>query len=275
MQSEVTVIIPNLNGAQYLNDSIKSVINQDYPCEILVIDNGSTDSSLQILKELHKNFSNVNFLVEPRKSISMALNLGISKAKTEYIARLDSDDVMVENRISSQLKQIKYRDDIILVGSNIILIDENGHDIGIRKYPSEDYKIKNALIYKNPIAHPAVLMKRKYVLACGGYNPRFDGVEDLDLWLRLKEYGAFCSAELPLTKYRIHQNQETQKSNLYRKELKLRFEYLRVNPIRLKISTLLRLLDLLFMSVNFTGHRTLLRVLKERLKQCKSILKSN
>lgn len=255
---QVTILIPNLNGGKFLEESIESACSQTYPCKVLVIDNGSSDSSIQILEKLRQKHKHLDFIIELKPGISAALNAGIEKVRTRYLARLDSDDLMVSTRIEEQLKVISQDPSVILVGSNLECIDASGNLLRVIKYPEENLHIKKQLHVKNPIAHPSVLVITDNVKLVGKYRSKFDGAEDLDLWLRLQELGDFYNIQRTLTKYRIHSDQSTKQNNFYKVELYVRKSFLFKNPRTFKLSDLVRLLDLTLMSRNMRIHRAIL-----------------
>ena len=105
MTKLVTVVVPNFNGANYLRDSIDSVLAQDYTnLEVIVVDDGSTDASITILESYA---GNITLVKQSNKGSAAARNSGISQAKGEFIALLDSDDVWIENKLSTQMSLLE------------------------------------------------------------------------------------------------------------------------------------------------------------------------
>ena len=104
MKIKISAIIPTFNRVNYLQRSISSILNQTYPVdEIIVVDNSSTDNTINFIK---KNFDNIKILVETQKGVSYARNLGIAKAKNDWIAFLDSDDEWMKDKIKKQVEFI-------------------------------------------------------------------------------------------------------------------------------------------------------------------------
>ena len=259
----VTVLIPNLNGCRYLRESVLSALRQDYFCDVLVVDNGSSDDSLKILNELENKFSNFRYIVESKRGIVQALNTGLKNISTDYVARLDSDDIMKPNRISKQINCFSENTSLILLGSAIENIDECGNLKSITKYPGRHELILKSLQYRNTFAHPSVMFKTNIVKQVGLYRSEFEGAEDLDLWLRLINKGQLGNIDEPLTKYRIHSNQVTLLNNYYKIELKVRINWL-INNYRYNdglnyLLIALRLIDLFLVSRNFKLHRKLIK----------------
>lgn len=105
MDALVSVVIPNYNGSLYLNEAVSSVIEQDYEnIEIIVIDDGSSDNSVELLKEFGPK---IQLIVIKNSGASTARNIGISAANGDYIAFLDSDDIWVTNKLRLQMEYMK------------------------------------------------------------------------------------------------------------------------------------------------------------------------
>jgi glycosyltransferase involved in cell wall biosynthesis len=150
--------------------------------------------------------------------IVSALNLGIESSQSEFIARMDSDDVVINGRFGAQKKFLISHPEYVLVGSNIKIIDKYGNFLGIRYFPNKNSSIKEMLYYYNPIAHPAVMYRRTSIIKVGSYRAGTDGFEDYDLWLKLIEVGKFKNLMRVYLSYRVHSNQFSfvQKGSLLR-----------------------------------------------------------
>lgn len=221
----VSVLIPVLNGERFLQSALDSVILQSKVTEIVVVDNGSSDKTLHILDSYKRLDSRIKVYECPLRGISNALNLGLSVANGNFIARLDADDVMTPHRIELQMNLFRDNPEIVLLASQIGYIDEGGMGLGISKYPNGRLSLMKHFVLRNPIAHPSVIFKKEAALLAGGYNPAYEGAEDLDLWIRISSLGdIFVSSEI-LTLYRKHQEQVSFKNNNYKSELKLRLDY--------------------------------------------------
>jgi glycosyltransferase involved in cell wall biosynthesis len=253
-KAEVTILIPNLNGAEFLERAIQSSLKQGGNIKILIVDNGSNDRSREILDFYSHNEENVSFLIEEQRGISHALNKGIRAISTPYIARLDADDEMLPNRIVRQLAFLQENAEHVLVGSQLQFMDKNGSCISSSIYPTSSDEVRLALAYMNPIAHPSVMFRRDAVEKVGLYNSEFDGAEDLELWIRLIEVGKIANINESLTRYRLHSEQVSVTNNLYLVELRVRFGtissimYSKHLSLLWKLLYLLRIADLLLLS---------------------------
>lgn len=267
--SRVTILIPNLNGEIFLRAALDSCIRQTYKPLIIVVDNGSRDASLEILQEYASEYSYLTFFSYPIRGISNALNYGLSKVSSEFIARLDSDDYMEADRIEIQLKFMDRNSSTHVVGSQVSFIDSDGLRNGESRYPLNSDTVKSALAYMNPLAHPSVMIRTSALKNVGGYRPIYDGAEDYDLWLRMSEFGEISNLPETLTNYRQHSEQTSQQNNLAFNEFTARLGSLsRILKRRdlnglFKFLYITRLIDLLFVRQEITFHRKLFRYLRK------------
>ena len=200
---------------------------------------------------MEKMHGNVKFISEEEKGISSALNLGLSQIDTKYVARLDADDEMVEDRILRQVAYLEENPKCMVVGSQLIYINAQGIEIGQSSYPELQVKLIRSFAFSNPIAHPAVMFRRDDILRLGSYNPKMNGAEDLDLWLRCINAGGIANLSLLLTRYRQHDLQISRSKQSLSAEVRIRTKVM-LNPIGLKhfsgfnyILNLLKLLELI------------------------------
>jgi glycosyltransferase involved in cell wall biosynthesis len=222
MNPDISVLIPVLNSELYLETCLQSIFVQDSNFEIILVDNGSTDNSLKIAARLAAEDSRLKIVHCSQKGIANALNMGLDFCSAQYVARIDSDDCMLPGRLKRQLAVALDDPDIVLVTSQIEYIDTNGMTSGTSNYPVGFLERSYYFSFMNPIAHPAVFFKLSTVLDLGGYNSKYEGAEDLDLWTRLAGTGKIFSQNEVLTQYRIHNQQVSIQSDLYDRELYFR-----------------------------------------------------
>ncbi len=208
---EVTVIIPVYNAEKYIRKSLNSILNQTLKnIEILVIEDCSTDNSLIIIQELQQSDDRVKIIKNStNKGIVYGLNAGLDLASSDYIARMDADDIAYPERFEKQLHYLRQHTDTILVGTNMELIDDRENHISFREYPQHHAEIIAALFDRSPFGHPTVMFKKSAVIEIGGYREEFKTCEDYDLWLRLRNKGKFANLQETLLKYRVHNDQIT------------------------------------------------------------------
>jgi glycosyltransferase involved in cell wall biosynthesis len=217
----VTVLIPARNSQDFIAESLLSAIKQDHIAEILVVINDSSDNTERIVEELSYSFPKIRYINTQVPGIANALNTGIQQIETEYIARLDADDVMVENRIAKQVEFMRAYPKVDVLGSQLQYISSNGNRMGQSKYPTLPFSISIYLSFGNPIAHPSVLM-RTSSLPQNPYKMEFEGVEDLALWIELAKSNNLANLDEYLTKYRQHANQVSISPKLKYQEIQLR-----------------------------------------------------
>ena len=203
----ISVLLPVHRLDPHLGQAINSVLAQTFgEFELLIIANGPHREKLLI--ELKTRFCDprIRWLCSPVPQLAHALNLGLSEARYDWVARMDGDDVCYPERLALQLQYATRHPEIDVLGCEVTLIDETNREIGVWPRPQADAEIKALLGWKNPMCHPSVLMKKSTVLAVGGYNAGFQS-EDFDLWLRLARRDAvFHNLPSRLLKYRRHSN---------------------------------------------------------------------
>jgi len=198
--------MPVYNAENYLDESISSILNQTLKdFEFIIINDGSKDNSLKIIKEYQKQDKRI-ILIKNLKNLGLqkTLNKGLKQAKGKYIARMDADDISLPNRFEVQYNYLEKHLEIFLVGSSAIVIDENGNRLGVFKKFNNPKKIKKKLEKTNCIIHPSIMFRntREFL-----YREKFKTSEDYDFYLQLLISGKRIT-NLPnfLLKYRITKN---------------------------------------------------------------------
>jgi GT2 family glycosyltransferase len=201
----VSVIMPAYNAERWLEEAVESICRQTEPnFELLVIDDGSTDRTPEILTQVAHQDSRVRVFHRPHLGLCAALNFGMSAAQAPLIARLDADDIAHAERLGRQADFLDRHPDVGVVGSWAREIDEDGHPLGERRPPSEPNEIDTALQRGNPMIHSAIMARAELVRRVGGYRPAFEAAEDYDLWLRLAEETRLANLCEILIDYRVH-----------------------------------------------------------------------
>lgn len=200
----ITVAIPVFNGEKYIRESIQSVLDQTYPdFELIISNDGSTDATMEI----------VNSFQDPRikviddgmhKGLATRLNEQIAMARGKYFARMDADDVMLPLRLECQMSFVMEHPETDVLGSSVVVIDENGKKIGYRGAFDRDISyIPNGTLFSlvNTFMHPTVFGKTEWFREYY-YNPACEGCEDMDLWIRSIKKSTFYAISTPLLLYR-------------------------------------------------------------------------
>lgn len=208
---KISVIIPSYNQQEYLADSIESVLTQTVkPHEIIVVDDGSTDSSLEIARKYP-----VTVIQQVNKGLSSARNTGIMNATGDYCFFLDADDIILESCLDI-IDQAAEQTKCDIVAPSFKEFGLSNRPVILGAVPTlEDFKTANRLPYFCAI-------KRSVLLECGGYSPRMTwGWEDYAIWFDLIGRGkTVCVIQIPLVLYRIKANSMIHTANLHADELK-------------------------------------------------------
>lgn len=206
MNKKISVLLSVKDGERFVSETIKSILKQTYQdFELIIVVNCSTDNTLQIVKSFEDK--RIKILESNICQLNYNLNLALSHAEGDYIARIDADDIASPERLELQMEALE-EGNYNVVGSNIVYINEKNEVIGQMNYPEHDEDIRKKIIYKAVIAHPSILCKKENLLQVGGYlGGRY--AQDLDLWIRLMrdKNTKFYNVQKPLLRYRIHSQQ--------------------------------------------------------------------
>ncbi len=178
------------NGENNLNASIESILKQTFKdFEFIIIDDGSTDNSLQIISEYASFDKRIAIIQHENLGLTKSLNIGIKKAKGTYIARQDADDISEINRFELQAKYLDQHENVILVGCDYNVIgDDDKHLVTI--FSSEIKSIEKKLRRTNPFCHGSIMFKRLIDGCPVHYNNYYVRSQDYDLICRMTDYGS-------------------------------------------------------------------------------------
>lgn len=207
----VSVVMPVYNGEKYLAEAIKSILNQTYKnFEFIIVDDGSTDRSAEIIQKYAKKDKRVMYLKNPKNlRICKTLNRGIKAAKGKYIARMDADDWSYPYRLDKQVRFMEENQDVVVSGGTMDVCDMSLNKLNERQYNLTDRDIRNKLFFWSPFCHGTTIYRKKEFLKSGGYDPHFDKAQDYDLWFRLGKLGKFANLSAPLYKMRVNTKSST------------------------------------------------------------------
>lgn len=201
----VSVICSVCNGEAYLEESLQSILHQTFgDFELLVVDDGSTDGTPALLEQTAARDPRVRVFRQETQGLTRTLNILLEKARGEYVARQDDDDVSWPERLARQVGFLDGHPRCAAVGSRYVSIDEKGRRIARSRVPVSDAAIKRALLTHNVIAHSSALYRRKAVLAEGGYDTVYRTAQDYDLWCRLALKHELANLTTPLLSRRRH-----------------------------------------------------------------------
>lgn len=208
----VSVLIPFLNVDKYLFHCLEGVLCQtgvDLQV-VLVHDSGLSSDSLNYLNDFLSK-KNVNYLLvkAEKRGMALALNTGLNACIYEFVARVDSDDIMLPNRLQSQVQYLASNQRVVAIGGQLEFILEDGSPATPRysNYPTGVDVVREAFERGCYVAHPAITFRKSSVLELGGYREDFKFAEDYDLWLRILDVGDIDNLPFPVTQYRQHSGQ--------------------------------------------------------------------
>lgn len=216
----VTVITPTYNRASFLEETILSVLNQDYKnIEYIVLDDGSTDDTIKILKKFsrkivwksHENIGEVR-----------TVNKGFLMAHGDIVAVVNSDDPLLAKAVSSMVGVFTKNPKIIVAYPDWIKIDEKGKEI--EKVKTPEYNYGYMLRKHDNITGPGTFFKRKIINTLKGRDTQFKYVSDYDFWLRAGLIGDFVRVPKFLATSRVHPEQAT----IADRGFKMAMEHIRV-----------------------------------------------
>lgn len=202
----ISVLMPVYNAESYLAAAVESILAQTWQdFEFLIMDDGSSDRTPQILQAYAQNDPRIHVYQSQNQGVSAARNSLLQKARGEYVAVMDADDIALPHRLAAQIHYLDHHPEIVCVGGSHDLIDEQGRFLTTLKLPETDEQIQAlALAGHGSICHPCACMRRSPVLQVGGYDERLKSAHDLDLWLKLGEVGQLTNLPEVVLQYRIH-----------------------------------------------------------------------
>ena len=208
----VSVILPVLNAASTLGESLRSIANQSFrDFEVIAIDDGSSDDSVRILREFADTDQRLIVVSRPNKGLVATLNEGIQLARGPWLARMDADDIALPDRFAVQLAQLQVQGADFCGG----WVECFGQRSGCWRYPVSHEACKAHALFDVPFAHPTVIGRTDAFLSLG-YDAFYERAEDYDLWHRALLAGyRFTNVPAVVLRYRVSSKQT---STLYADE---------------------------------------------------------
>jgi glycosyltransferase involved in cell wall biosynthesis len=202
----VTIVTPSFNQAGFLEETIQSVLNQTYPSiEYIVIDGGSTDGSLDIIKKYESRLS--NWVSEKDNGQTDAINKGFLKAKGEILAWLNSDDTLLPNTVAEAVDFLNAHPETGLVYGNANYIDEKSKVIG--KFPAAQTDLARLRRGYVHIPQQASFFRESLWDRVGPLDPNFFFAMDYDLWVRLAKISELKYVPNTWANFRLHSGAKT------------------------------------------------------------------
>lgn len=217
----VSIVMPSFNEALEVVraslDSVRAQTMGDFEC--IVVDE-STEAHLAEACRGYCERDERFIYIHPSERLGLArsLNLGLSRARGELVARFDSDDLCAPDRLALQVAYLDAHREVCVVGGALEIMDEDRATLAHRQYPISHRDIARGMQMTTTVAHPTVMFRRTLVDLHGGYNPDFRFSEDLDLWLRwINADVVFANLPQTLVRYRqqnTHRNHHHWRYNL-------------------------------------------------------------
>ena len=196
MNYSVLMSVYYKENPEWLDESINSMFNQTAKTnDFVLIEDGKLTPKLdKVVEKYEKKYPHIFRIIKLDKNegLGSALSIGVKECKNELIARMDSDDISIPNRMKIQLEYIKNHDDIDLLGSwHTEFLDNIDNVTAIKKLPENHEDIVKYSKYRNPFSHSSIIFKKHSLLKAGNYRT-YHLVEDYDMWIRMIQNGCKC-----------------------------------------------------------------------------------
>lgn len=204
----VSIVIPCYNHEGFVQDAIQSVVDQTYRnIELIIIDDGSKDSSVAKIEEMiglcEHRFVKFEFRSRPNKGLSSTLNEAIEWCRGEYYSAIASDDIMLKDKTADQVDYLNNNQNIVALFSGVIKIDENKNKISPHLGEDEYYDFKKLVMHNFNLPAPTQMIRLDILRKTGGYDDSLF-IEDWFMWLKLSAYGDIFYKKDILALYRMH-----------------------------------------------------------------------
>lgn len=221
---KISVLIPVYNGQRYIKETIKSVLNQTFDdYEIIVIDDGSDDSTLKVVNSLKEKKIRVMKHKENRGQ-GTALNTGLKNAKGDYVQYLDCDDVLVNFKFDVHSKLLDLNKDVAMIYSDGWKMNEKGEIFGYLSSNIADIEI---LKRRNYIIASTVMFRKSVIETIEGFPEDLEAALDWDMWLRICERFSSVYTPFPTLLYRVRDDSKSAISKKTRKIERTRKEVIK------------------------------------------------
>ncbi|ALO36457.1 hypothetical protein CMT41_18200 [Colwellia sp. MT41] len=205
LKNNVSVIIPAFNAEKTLKRAFLSTLEQGIDNEVIIINDKSSDKTLEIANYLADKYKNIIVLDnEVNIGVSATRNRGISIAKGEYVAFLDADDIWLPLKLQKQLEVFKLTPNCVLVSCDCLQVSPSGKALKrghINKPPVTGTHAWITLLKYNFMPTPTVVTKTDLALKFGGFDQKYKIAEDLDLWIKIAKEGSVAIVEEVLVHY--------------------------------------------------------------------------
>jgi glycosyltransferase involved in cell wall biosynthesis len=204
-EPRIAVVLPVYNGEMYVREAIQSVLDQTFTDFLLfVIDDGSTDRTLEIVS----SFTDARLQIirfPAHRGLVSALNAGIRESRSEFIARMDADDICMPQRFERQVRFLETHPGVSICGT---WMREFGARVALSRPPTDPEQVRAGTFFGWVMNHPTMMMRRPFLQQFGpAYNEKFRHVEDLEFLIRASEVTRLANIPEFLMRYRTHDRQ--------------------------------------------------------------------
>lgn len=231
MTTTITVLIPARNAQATLAETLESLARQTLKnFDVLLVDDGSTDNTMAIARSFQNSIAIETLSLASSQGVAGALNAGLSKIQSPYIARLDADDIARTDRLEKQWTFLEQNSSVDVCSTWMELFYESTDQPNrILAKPKDDAAIKTALVQYCSMSHGASMFRKSFFDDVGHFDTRLDFAEDYDLWCRGALLGKnYANLQEPLTLYRQHAGQVGQEKRQlqYERDLIIKRKYI-------------------------------------------------
>lgn len=210
----MSVIMPVYNAADFLEESINSIVNQTYKnWELIIVNDASTDGSLSIIKDFLKKYPQKIKVKNLRRNLNRggdpAANEGFSLAKGELVARMDADDVALPGRLENQVKYMLIHKEVFMLGGQAKVIDKRGRVMGQKRVPLGNGRIYEDFFMFNPVIHPTVMLRKNEVKGQKLYRIEYSANNDLLTFFEFLKAKKIANLDKELICYRVHEKNDS------------------------------------------------------------------
>ncbi|MDJ0817714.1 MAG: glycosyltransferase [Desulfobacterales bacterium] len=231
---DTSVVMSVYNDTEYLNESINSILCQTYRnFEFIIVTDGSNIRTQEIIEGYALDDQRIVVLKnDTNMGLTRSLNKAISRARGEFIARQDADDISLPTRLEKQVGFLAQHPSYVLVSCNLEKIDSTGRFLKVIEISSKPYLLDwNFLFFNGIYGHSQVVYRKRQFESSGGYCEAFAYAQDYELWTRLLRIGKFKILNETLVKNREHLHQLSQKRNIQQLECVLKISQSQIESI--------------------------------------------
>ncbi|WP_031210525.1 MULTISPECIES: glycosyltransferase [unclassified Marinobacter] len=227
----ITIITPTYNRADFILQAVESVMGQTYGnFEFLIVDDGSTDNTVELLEPYLKD-ERVRLFQQENQGQSVARNRGIAEARGQFICFLDSDNAWVRTKLEISLKAFEEHPEVDIVYGDFITIDGEGHEHGVNRMARYSGRITPQLLRDNFVSMNTTMTRKRCFDEMGGFDSADRLAEDYGLWLRFSTRYQFLYVPVVLGYYRVMENQiSSDKESRFRANEQLVQSFLKAFP---------------------------------------------